>query len=389
MAYYYDSTMLGAPVNSGTASAINSLLKACLVDGFGASGVTSLVVAGNIATATFAAAHPYKRDMTMAVSGATPAGLNGNKWVLATTSTTATFAAPGIADGAATGTITAKVAPAGWVEAFSGTNLKAFKPSVPEATGMLLRVDDTGTTSARVVGYESMTDISTGVNAIPTNATMAGGGYWDKSNAASAAARAWMLVADERGFHLGIAPGDSGYFWLGYAGDIASDKSGDAWGWLLTAGTGYVATSTTAVSTACNGYAGRTARAGAWLARSYAGVGGAAQAQRVGAAQNGTAAEAYAGAANYSMSGAGLNAANNGLLLGACELINAGRRGTIPGLWHARADLVSAFAHGTIIDGTNDLAGRRLLAIRVGASMAHSAAPNGVVFIDLTGPWGR
>ena len=388
MAYLYDSTMLGAPVLSGTAGSRKSLLKACLIDGFGASGVISLAVSGGVATATFAAAHPYKRDVTMAVTGATPAGLNGNKRVLSVTSTTASFDATGIADGSASGTITAKVAGAGWIEAFAGTNLIALKPSVPEATGMLLRVDDTGTTSARVRGYEFMTDITSGVGPIPTDAMLSGGGYWDASNAASAAARPWMLVADERGFHLGISPGDSGYFWLGYAGDIASDKSGDAWGWLLTAGTAYVAASTTNVSTACNGYAGRSARGGAWLARSYAGLAGAVQAQRVGAAQNGTATDAYSGAASYSMTGAGLNAANNGLLLTPCELIHLGRRGTIPGLWHARADLVSAFAHGTIIDGTNDLAGRRLLAIKAGAALASGATPNGVVFLDLPGPRG-
>lgn len=386
MAYFYDSTMTGAPVLSGTAGALKDVLKTCLVDGFGSSSVTGISVASNVATATLSAGHPYKRDMTMAVAGVTPAGLNGNKLVLATSATTVTFAAPGIADGAATGTITAKVAGAGWTEAFTGTNLTALKPSVPEATGMLLRVDDTGTTSARVVGYESMSDISTGVNAIPTAAMLSGGGYWDKSDAASAAARPWVLVADERGFHLAIAPGSTGFFCVRYAGDIASDKSGDAWGWLLSAGTSYLgATSTT--STACNAYAGRATRAGAYLARAYSGIGGAVQAQRVGVAQNGVGNEVYSGATNYSMLGAGLNAANNGLLLTPCELIHLGRRGTIPGLWHARSDLGSAFEHGAVVDGTDDLAGRRLLALRVGG--AYGISTFGTAFIDLTGPWGR
>ncbi len=385
MAYLYDSTMPGAPVLSGTAGALKNLLKTCLVDGFGASGVTSLVVASNVATVTLSAGHPFKRDMTMLVAGATPAGLNGLKNVLSITSTTATFATSGIADGAATGTITAKVAGAGWVEAFTGTNLTALKPSVPEATGMLLRVDDTGTTSARVVGYESMADISSGINSIPTGAMLSGGGYWDKSDAASAAARPWVLVADERGFHLSVAPGNTGYYCVRYAGDIASDKSGDAWGWLLTAGTSYLGNTST-TSTACNAFAGRGARAGAYLARSYLGLGGAVQAQRVGVAQNGSA-DAYSGTANYSVLGAGLNAANNGLLLTPCELIHLGRRGTIAGLWHARGDLGLMFEHGSVIDGTDDLTGRRLLAVRAGGAVGTSIF--GTVFIDLTGPWAR
>lgn len=385
MAYLYDSTMLGAPVLSGTAGSRKSLLKACLIDGFGASGVISLAVSGGVATATFAAAHPYKRDVTMAVTGATPAGLNGNKRVLSVTSTTASFDATGIADGSASGTITAKVAGAGWIEAFAGTNLTALKPSVPEATGMLLRVDDTGTTSARVRGYESMTDINSGVGPIPTDAMLSGGGYWDASDVASAAARPWVLVADERGFHLAIAPGSSGYYCVRYAGDIASDKSGDAWGWMLSAGTIYLGDSST-TSTACNALAGRSARAGAYLARSYAGIGGAVQAQRVGVAQNGAGTEVYSGTANYSLLSAGLNPANNGLLLTPCELIHLGRRGTIPGLWHARCDLSSTIEHGSVVDGTDDLSGRRLLTLRVGGAAGSSF---GAIFLDLTGPWKR
>ena len=387
MAFYYHSAIPGAPVLSGTAGALKNVLKTCLVDGFGTTGVTSIVVASNVATVTFSGTNPFASDIPMSIAGATPAGLNGLQKVLSTTTTTATFATSGIADGTASGTITAKVPSAGWVEVFTGTNLTALKPSVPEATGMLLRVDDTGTTSARVVGYESMTDINTGVNAIPTAATLSGGGYWDKSDAASAAAHPWVLVADERGFHLAIAPGSTGFFCVRYVGDIASDKSGDAWGWMLSAGTSYLGASST-TSNACNAYAGSTARAGAWLARAYSGIGGAVQAQRNGVAQNNsTAADAYSGATNYSMLGAGINPANNGLLLTPCELIHLGRRGTIPGLWHARSDLVGAFEHGTVVDGTDDLAGRRLLALRVGG--AYGISTYGTAFIDLTGPWGR
>lgn len=386
MAYYYHSAIPGAPVLSGTAGALKNVLKTCLVDGFGTTGVTSIVVASNVATVTFSGTNPFNRDIPMLIAGATPAGLNGLQKVLSVTSTTATFATSGIADGTASGTITAKVPGAGWTEVFSGTNLTAIKPSVAEATGMLLRVDDTGTTNARVVGYEGMTDINTGVGPIPTPAMLPGGGFWDKSDTASGAAKPWVLVADERGFHLWIRPG-GGYQYdcVRYAGDIASDKPGDAWGWLLTAGTTYVGNSTT-ISTACSGYAGRDVRNGAWLARPYSGIAGAVQAQRVGTAQNGTATSAYSGGGGYSQLGIGLNAANSGLLLTQCELIHSGRRGSIPGLWHARADMRGLIDHLTVIDGTDDLDGRRLLALFLGQT---GSTTNGLVLLDLTGPWER
>ncbi|CAM5787703.1 hypothetical protein ACFOHU_08150 [Ottowia pentelensis] len=384
MAFFYDSTMTGAPVLSGTAGALNSLLKTCLVDGFGSSGVTSVVVASGIATVTFAAAHPYKRDVTMALSGATPAALNGNKLVLSTTSTTATFAATGIADGAASGTITAKVAPAGWVEAFTGTNLKAFKPSVPEATGCVLRIDDTGTTNARVRAYEAMTDVSTGVGPTPLDSQLSGGLWWSKSNVANATTRTWYLVADERGFYLAVAPAGSDRYTLLFAGDIASMKSGDAYGYLLT-GNQSDQTNVGTVPDGCVGYSHRSARNGAYLVRSHTAIGQSTAAQRIGAHHNGGTADSYAGTAGYSL-GTYPNGPNNGLMTGALELFATGIRGTLPGLLHPVQDCSASFATGTIVDGTDDLTGRRLLAVRTGPPAGGTV---GTVFIDVTGPWAR
>ena len=155
MVYTFDSSMTGAPVLSGTAGALRAVLKACMVDGFGAGAVPTLTVAAGIATASFAGAHPYRIGTIAQFGGATPAGLNGQKRILSTTASAVTFDATGIADGAATGTITHKVAAAGWQELFAGsvTNVLCLKPTVVEATGCVLRIDDTGTTNARVRAY--------------------------------------------------------------------------------------------------------------------------------------------------------------------------------------------------------------------------------------------
>ena len=142
MIFTFDSSQVGAPVLSGSAGALRAVIKACLVDGFGAGPVATLTVSGGIATATYAGAHPFKVSYVAQFAGATPAGLNGNKVILSVTGTSVTFAAPGVPDGAATGTITSKAAPAGWQELFAGalTNVIALKPSVVEATGCVLRV---------------------------------------------------------------------------------------------------------------------------------------------------------------------------------------------------------------------------------------------------------
>lgn len=386
MIYTYDSTMTGAPVLSGTAGALRAVLKACLVDGFGAGAVATLTVSAGIATATFAGAHPYRVGTIAQFAGATPAELNGQKRILSTTGSAVTFDATGIADGTATGTITHKVAAAGWQELFAGalTNVLCLKPTVVEATGCVLRVDDTGTTNARVRAFEAMSDISTGVGPTPLDSQLTDGLYWPKSSAANATARTWFLVADERGFYFAVAPAGSDRYTMLYAGDIASLKSGDAYGYLIT-GNQADQTNTTAVPDGCVGYSHRSARTGAYLVRAHTAIGQSIAAQRLGAHHNGSTAAVYAGAAGYSV-GTYPNGPNNGLMTGPLELYDLGIRGTLPGLLHPVQDCGAAFSTGAVVDGTDDLAGRRLLAIRTGPPAGGTV---GTVVLDIHGPWVR
>ena len=60
---------------------------------------------------------------------------------------------------------------------------------------------------------------------------------------------------------------------------------------------------------------------------------------------------------------------------------------TLPGLLHPVQDLGDAFATGAVVDGTDDLAGRRLMAIRT--APPSGAVVAGTVFIDVAGPWAR
>ena len=386
MVYTFDSTMTGAPVLSGTAGALRALLKACLVDGFGAGAVATLTVTAGIANVSFAGAHPYRVGTIAQFGGVTPAGLNGQKRILSTTASSVTFDATGVADGTATGTITHKVAAAGWQELFASTlpNVLCLKPTVVEATGCVLRVDDTGTTNARVRAFEAMTDASTGIGPTPLESQVAGGLFWSKSSTSDSTVRNWRLVADERGFYLAVAPAGGDRYTLLFAGDIASLKSGDAYGYLLT-GNQSDQTSTGAVPDGCVGFSQRSARIGAYLVRSYAAIGQSIAAQRTGAHHNGSTADAYAGTAGYSW-GTYPNGANNGLMTGPLELFGLGLRGTLPGLMHPVQDCGVAFPTGSVVAGTNDFAGQNLLAIRTGPPVSGAV---GTVFLDVTGPWSR
>lgn len=381
----FASTDPGALVLSGTAGALSTLLKTYLVDGRGYGAVATLNVTAGVATATYAAGHPFAVGSVGLFAGATPSGLNGQKRILSVATNSVTFAAPGIADGAATGSITSKLASAGRQQVFSATNITCLKPTVPEATGCVLRVDDTGTTNARVRAYEAMTDASTGTGPTPLESQLAGGLFWPKSSVASTLARTWYLVADERGFYLAVAPAGSDLYTLLYGGDIASLKSGDAYGYLLT-GNQADQTNTSSVPDGCVGYSHRSARTGAYLVRAHTAIGQSTAVQRLGAHHNGSTADVYAGTAGYSV-GTYPNGPNNGLMTGALELHALGIRGTLPGLLHPVQDCGNAFATGAIVEGTDDLAGRRLMAIRTAPPAG--AAGAGTVFIDVTGPWVR
>lgn len=380
----FQSSQAILPALSGQAGALKTILKTCLVDGAGAQTVT-INVASGVASVTFPTAHGMLADGILLVAGATPAALNGEQRISAVVNNMTLTYPTTAADGAATGTITAKLASAGWQELFTGTNLTALKPTAIEATGCVLRVDDTGTKTARWRGYESMSDINTGLGPFPTEAQLSGGCYVMKSMTADATARAWRLIADDRGFLLAVEVRSAGYWTLYWAGDVSSLRSGDPYCFMVTGDTAD-RTGTGLPPEGCCGYSGRTARAGAYTARASTGLGDSVQMQRVGEGQNGTGADAWSGAATYAMTGDGANLANHGLLLSRLELIASGLRGTVPGVWHARNNVTSLFSDGISINGTHDLAGRKLLAIRTGVPAGNTW---GITFVDLTGPWER
>lgn len=159
---YFDSKMVGTPVMSGTYGTLLAVLDACLVTGFNLKTVDSLVVAGGVATATVSTGHGMALYSVILIAGATPAELNGEKRVTWIDTNTLKFDATGIADTTATGTITMKMAPAGWEKPFSGTNKAVFRSPNVECPRHYFRFDDTATMTCKVRGYETMTDVDTG-----------------------------------------------------------------------------------------------------------------------------------------------------------------------------------------------------------------------------------
>lgn len=347
---YFSSDMSGAPALSDTAGSLIALLNACLVTGFGSVTVSPLSVASNVATATVSTGHGLTMvgdvGPVVRIEGATPAGLNGDWRVTVTSSTAFTFATSGISDQTASGTITAKRAPAGFEKAFTGTNKAAYRSLNAAGTQIYLRVDDTGTTSATAIMYETMANVDTGTGLSPTSGNVT----WAKGSSLP-----WAIFADDRAVYL-LTNNVNGMFF----GDIASVLSPDPYGAALigsSVGGGY----------AYLGYLNSSSQS--YLARTWSGIGGAVtmtrQSVRFSADYLGYAGTAFPNPPDHAFHAAPVYAWESVL------------RGLMPGLWnplHPAAKLL----HRLLVPLTVNGAERSGMIWSFGSAAAA---------FDLTGPW--
>ena len=226
---FYHSDMTDAPAMTTAAGGIINVLDACLINGFNSKTLTSLTVSGGVATATVSGGHGFTQYAVVAISGATPSGLNGSHRVATVPgSTTFTFDATGISNATATGTITAIVEDAGWTKAFTGKNKAAYNSATSDS-GFYFRIDDSGAYSVGqpVRGYEAMTDVDTGTRAFPTVAQQAN--FATRRSTDASGDRVWVLVADDKFFYLFIRLAAAAERHQAiYFGDIASFDPAEA-----------------------------------------------------------------------------------------------------------------------------------------------------------------
>lgn len=379
---HYRSDMPSAPVLNGVAGSKIAQLEACLCTGYGLKAATSLVVAGGIATLTFAggasAAWP---EAVILVAGAANAALNGEQKVLSANTTTVTFATAE-PDGTDSGTVTFKIAPAGWEKVYSKTNVAVFRSLHPEATKMFLRVDDTNAQFVRVVGYETMSDVDTGAGAFPTAAQQAGGGYWAKSDTTSATPVAWILASDGRFFFDSPAPSShrgmayQSCFLRGFGDFIPKNPAGDAY----LCGLNY--SENTSAASMSDGQLDGGSELRTALARGFTGLGTAVVVRR----------RAYTGSNDSGRDGTvgDFPSPVDGSLILSDQYVGetAAPRGDIPGhkycpqsrVWDSFKMFDLLAFHGRKYITTSGSSSS-------GSGSASSSGYTGASFIDITGPW--
>ena len=379
---YFHSEMPGAPaeLSYATAGTAIGMFDACLVNGFGLVTASSVVVENNICTMTFPSGHSFRRYVVAEVAGATPSALNGQHRIISTTTNTASFEIT-LADQTASGTITAKVAAAGWEKAFSATGIGVYRSPKPSSTRLFFRVEDASANSYtyRVDGYENMTDANTG-----TGLFQAPNRHFQKTTFPSGTRR-WFIIANSSMVYVGHLSVDIGFV-VGCFGDIKSRKSNDAYrGFIL----GNFSQNTSAIPASDSSvfYSLATSSVGRY-ARDWTGIGGSRGGRFALSAGSITPAAPGQDGGPYP------NGPDYGLLLATMSACEPDRtvRGSPPGIYVAPQNLTARICTtearvGPFLDDIPEIPGAVLAAIPVAASNAWYAWY--ACFIDIGRDWGN
>lgn len=396
---FYHYLQTGAPTLNGVAGSMLAVFDACLKDGFGLKTADSLVVAGGVATFNVSTGHSAEVGQVQLVAGATPAGLNGEQKVTAVTPTSWSFATA-LGNQTATGTISAKVAPAGWTKEFTGSNIAAYRGIAGLPTRAYLRVDDTATKFARVKAYATMSDINTGTDQFPQEATQAGGLYWGKSDTASATAMNWILVCDG-GFLYFIVSGYQASYPGGTDtsnnrstfcfGDMPSYRTGDAYSCFISGSLGDTSVAWNGINNANDVWyhAPASTTGGKFFQRSYNQTSIGARAS-TGIAAPWTVPEGYYFGSNGMPPATQFpNPVDGSLVMSqvhALEPAQLAPRGYLPGIYGCGSRVpANLFDDKQAIPGNGGLAGKSLKFVR--SNYNPFSTTGACVFFDSTGPW--
>lgn len=387
---FFQSTQTGAPQLCGQPGSLIAVLNACLVNGFNLRTLTRITRDGAVATAFADAGHGYHEGDIVLLAGANEAAYNGEFRICSVTTNSfqfdLVFAAGAEPPLAATGALTAKIAPLGWESPFSDTNKAVYRSREENGNRLFLRIDDTslpgeanygrGARSALAQMWEVMNDIDNGTGLSQT--------FWRKAQNESATARPWMLVSDGRFFWLAVAWSESyaGRYVPYCFGDFPSFRAGDAYASLLGgySDPGYNGSdpATGEVLDSVLGLSSPVGNTGIGVARNYTQLGGRVTAHWTSGPGSSAAVLMGTSILPYP------NPADDGIYvmpLMIVEQTGPSLRGRLPGLLcplHTIQAPEPTLYEGFLIDGT-----RRTLLVMSGAS----SGGNSRLAFDLTGPW--
>ncbi len=404
----------GAPTLTGAAGDMAALLYACLVTGYNVSAVDSITRSGTTVTVTVSAGHGLAIGSVVKIAGADQAEYNGDHRITTADATTFEYEleAAETPVSPATGTLECRQAPASWERPFvSGDNQRAaFRSLAVDATGMFVYIDDSNTQGTRrtgVKGYESMTDIDTGINPFPYSSADDQWYWWYKSTVETTAIR-WTVVADDKLVYIWWNR-DTGtnesYGRFNAFGDFISYVPADAWHCIVT-GESSVSDETYQPMLASmpieHAAGANIVQSGVSIARDYLGVvdskmsGVAAPAVTLYAYSSRTACNVIGG---YGVDFPSL--ITGGAIISPVDAVevaggNVILRGRYPGMYSPYHERPYSRTDPELVQGTGDLSDRRfvslpfaggVLKMTAGSSTYSNYHKYGQALIDIIGPW--
>lgn len=383
---HISSFMRGAPTLNGVAASLIAVLDAFFITGWGGTTAVSVSVSGGVATAILNPGETFVLESVVLVSGATPNQLNGESRVSVSTNTSISWPTTA-ADGPATGVISIKYAPqTGFEKVFGASGKAVYRSTNVLGSRMFYRLDDTGTTSARLRGYEDMSDVDTGVGPFPTDVQATGGLYVFKSSSASTTGVRYRIFADDRAVIFCIATHSvSGTAVAsparGFGDPLPLSPTGDYWGAFVT---GSGSSSSNFYNGSLGSSIASSTSGGTYSPRSISGLGSSVILDIrtfIGSPAALSGADDYLGQAPSSVDGQIKISRTFFKEVGS----SSPPRSVVPGaMYIPQSGAYNVLQDGDILDGSGELSGRRLLALGNGTA---TATPSGVYLVDMTGPW--
>lgn len=373
---HFFETDSGAPQISGQAGAGIAWLDALLVNGFNLQNITALTQSGGVATCT-KAGHGFRQYQVVEFAGANEGVYNDQFMVLSAGANDFTFAIDPAAPATATGTLTCKAAPLGWIKEFAGTNKAVYRSQAFDSSQCRLRVDDSSAQFMAIRAYKTMSDIDTGTSQTPTGAQQAIWN-WVKSETASSQARKYTFVGDDRTFgfacayktNAGAIPGSGNWPLIYGGGDFISYKPADAYNFFLH---GQNSTVITQTYTGTSGY-NQDSTSGPYCPSAYSQAGVSIQLYKRSNALNG---------ASGGGSIPGLNPEDSAVHIWGRHIFQDGAtdlRGIQPGAYHLPQ--LAPLTDGAFLSDVDGFPGKIFLFV----GCANVASEQRMA-IDITGPW--
>lgn len=253
---------------------------------------------------------------------------------------------------------------AGWSKAFSGTNRAAYQQGAASGADCYLDVNDAaagtgGAKEANVRGYETMSAVGTGTGDFPATAQVASPGLFvRKSATADSTSRGWLLLADDKTFHLFVLSGDSANQYEMFSfGEIYSMKSADAYRVAIIAHTATGGSSVTGLDTNVLADTSTSVTPGLYVPRIAAGTG-----TSVNPGLFGLGRSLVTGPFTGPNAADGLMYVSRLFVSDNATAAN-GLRGYLRGVWQLVTGRTGV-SDGDTFSGTGDLSGRSFLVLR-------------------------